>query len=113
MGTGLTTGRIAVAEGVVESLAGACARRADAGHILSGGDLSQMAAQKRFLIASGLDVGQRDVYPVLKNPEDFKKALALIFENKIAGWWNLENDIVSQGVCPAAEFGKALAAGEA
>ncbi len=56
------------------------------------GDLSQMATQKVFLVKNGFDVGQLDVYPALKTEEEYLRAIKLIFEHRIEGWWNYKDD---------------------
>ena len=71
------------------------------------GDLNQMSTQKSFLIRQGFDVGQTNVYPVLK-PNDVTKALKLIYENKIEGWWQYSKECISRGICTTVEFTQEL-----
>lgn len=67
------------------------------------GDLSQMAEQKDFLRGQFFDVGQSNVYPVLK-PEDKERALRLIYKHKVPGWWHYEDEYVELGIATKEEF---------
>jgi hypothetical protein len=77
-------------------------------YLLSKGDLNQMIAQENFLTKRGFDVGSRDVYPALKTQEDYDRAVKLIFECRVDGWWRFEEDLIRLGVCTQEEFNKVL-----
>jgi len=72
------------------------------------GDLCQMAEQKNFLQRRGFNIIMSDVYPTVKTEEEFKKALRLIWDNKIEGWWHYIEYYVKYGICSRLEFRKAL-----
>jgi hypothetical protein len=98
-------------DGGIETLIVAAAdRRRDEGftHLLEG-DLSQMSAQKKFLRGEGFEVGQNDVYPALRDEETFLRAIKLIFEHRVEGWWNYERKLVEHGICTQPEFDAAIA----
>lgn len=57
------------------------------------GDLNQMAEQKLSMILWGFDVKQNDVYPSIKK-SDAAKALELILNFKVNGWWNYRKEYV-------------------
>jgi hypothetical protein len=52
------------------------------------GDLCQMSTQMQFLIENGFDVGQSGCYPYLDSKQEYDRAIKLIFENRVEGWWN-------------------------
>jgi hypothetical protein len=56
------------------------------------GDLSQMARQAAFLREHGFDVGQINVYPILSTKAEYDRAMLMIFEHKVDGWWNYGRD---------------------
>jgi len=96
-------------EGAVGLITAAVNHRDDqAYHYYLDGDLCQMSAQREFLVRRGMDVGQRDVYPVLRSEEDFKKALELLWRNRIAGWWHYHDKLIKYGICTEDEFKRAL-----
>jgi hypothetical protein len=96
--------------GVVELITAAAEHRDDQGYnYCLSGDLGQMSVQKEFLMSRGMDVGQRDVYPALRNEDDFRRALGLIWGNKIEGWWNYSKNILMEyEICTEDEFMQAL-----
>ncbi len=67
------------------------------------GDLLQMSEQKRFLQSRGFNVQQNNVYPCLRQ-EDVERALKLIWENRVEGWWHYEEKYVELGICTKEEF---------
>lgn len=69
------------------------------------GDLNQMAAQRIFLASREIPTQQQNVYPCLK-PSDVRKALALIYMFKTAGWWHYQTQYVELGICTVEEFKK-------
>lgn len=71
------------------------------------GDLNQMSTQKDFLVQSGFEVSQSDVYPVLKEV-DKKRALELIFKHRVPGWWHYSKEYYALGICTEKEYTKAL-----
>jgi len=68
------------------------------------GDLEQMFTQESFLHGQGFKMGRSDVYPGFKTEEEFNKALALIWEHRIIGWWNYEREFLDAGICTEEEF---------
>lgn len=72
--------------------------------LIPGGDLNQMSIQYAFLKGRGLDAGLSGVYPAMKSQEDYVRALGLIWQSKVAGWWNLQHQFVKNGVCTEEEF---------
>lgn len=74
------------------------------------GDLNQMSTQKNFLIKEGFDVKQSSVYPIIKE-EDKKKALTLIFENKIQGWHHYFREYIELKICNEKEYRRLLREG--
>lgn len=71
------------------------------------GDLKQMAEQKSQLEIWKFDIKQNDVYPCLKKA-DAKRALELILNFRIDGWWNYENKYIEYGFLTEREFIKEL-----
>jgi hypothetical protein len=72
------------------------------------GDLRQMAAQEQFLQSHGIRVGRTDVYPGVYTDEDKLRALKLIWENRVEGWWNYRRQFVEFQICTEAEFDAAF-----
>lgn len=68
-------------------------------YTISGGDLSTACQHYNFLKARGFDIGFNDVYPAFRSREDKEKALHLLYDNNIAGWWCYRGDLVEYGVC--------------
>jgi hypothetical protein len=66
------------------------------------GDLCQMSNLKKFLQSRGFDIKQNDVYPCLKK-SDAKRALELIYKNRVDGWWNNWNEIIKLGIATEAD----------
>jgi hypothetical protein len=71
------------------------------------GDLSQMAGQRNFLNARGIETQQKDVYPCVREHE-VKEALTMIWENKIEGWWHYGDEYPKYSVCTKEEFLKSF-----
>ena len=71
------------------------------------GDLCQMSSQKSFLRNQGFGVSQSNVYPVLKE-EDVPRALKLIYDHRVEGWWHYKEKYVKHDICTAEEFDTAL-----
>jgi hypothetical protein len=71
------------------------------------GDLCQMSEQKIFLVDRGFDVGQSNVYPILKQ-EDVPAALKLIYDINIPGWWNYLEEYKKYKICSEKEFNNKL-----
>ncbi len=71
------------------------------------GDLGQMGSQMNFLLGQGFDVQQRNVYPIIKEC-DVEKALKLIYENKIEGWWHYDYEYEKFGICSKEKYNKKL-----
>ena len=83
-------------------------QRDDGMKYLLDGDLNQMSIQREFLLAQGFSVGQSNVYPCFSAKEDFDKAITLIWELKISGWWHYKDKLVELGVCTTEAFDDAL-----
>jgi hypothetical protein len=79
-------------------------------HKTLSGDLGQMGEQKSYLIMMGFDVGMVDVYPALKDQENFDQAITLIYRARISGWWHYKDRLVELGVCTREEYDNALQA---
>jgi len=71
------------------------------------GDLQQMGAQRAFITQHGIKVGVNGGIPGVFSEDDWKKSLALIWERKIAGWWQYERDFRKYGICTAEEISEA------
>ena len=50
-----------------------------------------MAEQARFLREKGFVVGQVYCYPTLATKEEFDRAVQMIFDYCIEGWWHYED----------------------
>jgi hypothetical protein len=97
-----------VSDGVLGLLATANkAKASDEYTFYLAGDLCQMAEQDSFLKNQGFSLGRSDVYPLLKECDVFR-ALNLIYEYKVTGWWNYKDRYVKYNICTANEFKKAL-----
>lgn len=72
------------------------------------GDLRQMSEQEDFLKRNGFNVGRSDAYPVLYSEDDHKRALSLIFEHSVPGWWHYQNKYIEYGICTGREFNDKL-----
>jgi hypothetical protein len=100
--------RLSACDGVLNLLCTANdAKASDEYTFYLNGDLSQMAEQKSFLINRGMDVSQRNVYPVLKEC-DVLQALKILYEHKVKGWWNYRDRYIKHEICTKEEFQKAL-----
>jgi hypothetical protein len=75
----------------------------DIRHTLDG-DLEQMWTQERFLLEQGMKPERNDVYPGFRTKEEYERAIRLIWENRVMGWWRYEKDLVAAGICTQAEF---------
>ena len=62
------------------------------------GDLNQMWGMKRFLTEHGFQLGQSDVYPIIKK-EDVIQALHIIYIEKPEGWWHYKEKYIKFEVC--------------
>lgn len=89
--------------GVMSLIAGAKANN-DTVKFTLDGDLHQMFQQENFLQERGFKTGRLNVYVGLYTEEDYKKALAAIWEFKCPGWWHYREQYVKYGICPASEF---------
>jgi len=67
------------------------------------GDLCQMASQRSFLNNHGVITKQNNIYPCVKEC-DREKALRLIWENRVEGWWHYEESYVKFNICTKEEF---------
>ena len=75
----------------------------DSSRFLLNGDLNQMSTQRTFLLSRGFEVLQNNVYPSIKQ-DDVKRALTLIWEQNIVGWWNYREKLEELGICTKEEF---------
>lgn len=71
------------------------------------GDLASMAAQKRFLAGQGFELAQSDVYPVV-HADDTERALKLLWEHRVDGWWNYREKLIAAEICTEDGFRSAL-----
>ena len=71
------------------------------------GDLSQMSNQRSFLSSKGISLKQNNVYPCLRDI-DVKKALTLIWENRVDGWWHYKERYVQHEICTEEQFNNRL-----
>lgn len=75
----------------------------DSSRFLLDGDLNQMSIQRNFLLSRGFEVLQNNVYPSLSK-EDLKRALTLIWQQNVAGWWHYQKKYEELEICTAEEF---------
>ncbi|APF25145.1 MULTISPECIES: hypothetical protein [Clostridium] len=73
---------------------------------LLNGDLNQMSIQKTQLLAKGIQILQCDVYPAINEKKDYIKALRIIWNEKIEGWWNYKGEFLEYKICTEEEFTK-------
>ena len=92
----------------VMSLLASAGTRQEGFRFLLNGDLNQMGIQKNFLREQDFNVGQVDVYPALQTQEEYDRAITLIWERRVAGWWHYESRLVELEVCTKEEFSQAL-----
>jgi|WetSurMetagenome_2_1015567.scaffolds.fasta_scaffold1001102_2 hypothetical protein len=71
------------------------------------GDLCQMSTQGSFLSKQGFSVRQSNVYPVLKE-EDVPRALKLIYDLNVEGWWHYKDRYIKHAICTSEDFQKKL-----
>lgn len=83
-------------------------RSKDAVRFTLDGDLSQMSRQEQFLKSRGFTVGRNNVYPGLYTEEDFERALRVIWQFKIAGWWHYQTQYLKYQICTENDFTTAL-----
>ena len=95
-------------DGVCDLLQSAVDKKRDTGFATINGDLNQMSIQKEFLRGQGFDLGQSDVYPIVRTEEDWKRALGLFWQYKVQGWWHYEAHYVKYNICTKQEFARAL-----
>jgi hypothetical protein len=74
-------------------------KRNDTGFASLQGDLNQMSIQAEALRAQGFDIGFSDVYPIVRTEDDFKRALKLLWDREIPGWWHYLERMVEYGIC--------------
>jgi hypothetical protein len=99
-------------DGVYQLRCSAAAKREDKGiQFCLRGDLCQMWTQEQFLLSKGMAVGRLNAYPGFKTQEEKQKAIALIWESRIEGWWNYEKELVEAGICTQERFDGALGRG--
>ena len=57
---------------------------------------------------SGIKIFQHGVHPVIKNKDEYIKALNIIWSEKIEGWWNYKEEFLKYNVCSAQKFKEEL-----
>lgn len=95
--------KLQIAPGTLTALAGRHDRRA---HYVFSGDLSQMGTIEAYLRMQGFAVVKCDVYPGFPKDQfsEYIRALRLLYEEKIEGWWNQEEALIAHGICTPQEF---------
>jgi hypothetical protein len=68
------------------------------------GDLCQMFTQKKAMDLYEVPYIMQDVYPTIEGEKDYKRALVIIWDDRIEGWWHYKEDYVRYGICSAEEF---------
>lgn len=63
------------------------------------GDLNQMSIQAEALRAHGFTITFSDVYPIVQTEDDFKRALKLLWDREIPGWWHYLERMIEYGIC--------------
>ena len=71
----------------------------ESNHYTFQGDLQQMFTQEDFL---------KKHYPAVKTKDEFNQALALIFKNRVWGWWQYKDEIIKLGICDLLEWQQAI-----
>lgn len=71
------------------------------------GDLNQMYTQENFLRNRGISVTVDGGIPMVKT-EDYERSIRAIYGNRIIGWWNYKESLISLGICTEEEFVKEL-----
>lgn len=91
------------APGTLTALSG---RHDDRAYYMFSGDLSQMGTIEEFLRVRGFPVVKSDVYPGFQKEDlaEYVRALRLIYETKIDGWWNQERALIEHHICTREEF---------
>ena len=92
----------------VLNLIGSHGTRDEGYKFLFDGDLCQMSAQKEFLHSRQFEIGQCGVYPAVKDQETFDRAIKAIWENRVKGWWNYKDKLITLQACTHDEFMAAL-----
>ena len=67
------------------------------------GDLSQMATQMTALRAYDIKVEVEGGIPYIDEIE-YEQALAIIWIDGIAGWWNYRDDFLKHGICDDEQY---------
>ncbi len=67
-----------------------------------------MSAQEEFLRQRGFHVERSDVYPVLYDEEEYRRALTAIWNFKIDGWWHYKTKYIQYEICTGENFDQAL-----
>lgn len=67
------------------------------------GDLCQMGTQREFLSSRGIKTQQCNVYPCLKK-SDVKRALSLIWEFRVPGWWHYKSFYIQHEICTEEQY---------
>lgn len=92
-----------VSSGVLGLLHSAGSRNEDYKHFFNG-DLCQMSKQEDFLRGQNFDVGRNDVYPCVRTQEEFDRAIKLIYDREVEGWWHYDKRLVEIGHCTQEQF---------
>ena len=66
-------------------------------------DLNQMFNQRDVLTKRGISVIESGGIPMVHS-SDYERSLRIIWNDKIEGWWNYRNDLISLGICTEEEY---------
>ena len=99
--------RVTIAPGVASLLASA--QQTERLYKTLNGDLGQMASQKRYLEAHGINMGITGGIPGFYTEYDALRGLKLIWDNKFNGWRNYRHDFINLGICTEDELKAGLA----
>lgn len=97
-----------VSSGVLGLMSGANHARNTDYKFYMDGDLCQMSKQDDFLREQGFDVGRNDVYPCLRTQEEFDRAIKLIYDREVEGWWHYDKRLVEIKHCTQEQFSAKL-----
>lgn len=99
---------ITMSAGVFGLLAGANSSRSEGYRFYMDGDLHQMSVQEEFLRRHDFDVGRNNVYPCLRTQEDFDKAIKMIYDGEVEGWWHYDRRLIEINHCTQEQFSAKL-----
>lgn len=99
--------RFSVAPGAIAAL---CGRDDNRAYYHFYGDLGQLGTIEMFLRSNGFKVVKNDVSPGFErhDKETYIRALRLVFECRVEGWWMQKTDLIENGICTEEEFKRLL-----